>query len=178
MTWKSFHNRGEILRSVIATAAVRRDGTLPMDVPGVAETFGDELSLLAALQLKWHTRLAGHIERELVAQPMDLQEAVEVAWGHAADELPGVRLVLDTYRAEPLDEAMASAMAKATAKEHVLLAVMAGLSSVDDPKAAPLGARIEAAARARHAQPVTVPAPVERAEQPSLLERLKAVLAA
>ena len=49
MTWKSFHNRGEILRSVIATAGVRRDGYLPMDVSGVAETFGDELTLLAAL---------------------------------------------------------------------------------------------------------------------------------
>jgi hypothetical protein len=176
MTWKSFHNRGEILRSVIATAGVRRDGTLPMDVAGVAETFGDELSLLAALQLKWHTRLAGHIERELVTQPMDLQQAVEVAWGHAADELPGVRLILDTYRAAPTDDAMATAMAKATAKEHVLLAVMAGQSSVDDPKAAPLGAAIEARARQAHQHRVTVPA--HREEQPSLLERLKAVIAA
>ena len=79
MTWKSFHNRGEILRSVIATAGVRRDGILPMDVSGVAETFGDELTLLAALQLKWHTRLSGHIERELVTQPMDLEGAVVAA---------------------------------------------------------------------------------------------------
>ncbi len=176
MTWKSFHNRGEILRSVIATAGVRRDGILPMDVSGVAETFGDELSLLAALQLKWHTRLAGHIERELVAQPLDLQAAVEVAWSHAADELPGVRAILDHYRAEPVDEAMASAMAKATAKEHVLLAVMAGQSSVDDASAAPLGARIEEAARRKHER--GVPTPVETEEQLSLFERLKAVVAA
>ena len=41
MTWKAFHNRGETLRAVIATAAVRRDGLLPMDVPGVAETCRD-----------------------------------------------------------------------------------------------------------------------------------------
>lgn len=177
MTWKSFHNRGEILRSVIATAGVRRDGRLPMDVPGVAETFGDELSLLAALQLKWHTRLSGHIERELVAQPMDLQRAVETAWGHAADELPGVRKILDRYRAEPVDEAMANAMAKATAKEHSLLAVMAGRSSVDDPKAVPIGARIEASAREAHRTRVVSPSS-HRGGQPSLLERLKAVLAA
>ena len=176
MTWKSFQNRGEILRSVIATAAVRRDGTLPMDVPGVAEAFGDELDLLAALQLKWHTRLAGHIERELVTQPMDLRAAVESAWGHAADELPGIRKILDRYRAEPLDEAMATAMTKATAKEHVLLAVMSGRSSVDEPRAVPIGAEIEASARAAHEQRVTVPA--DPVEQPSLLERLKAVVAA
>jgi len=176
MTWTSFNNRGEILRSVIATAGVRRDGILPMDVSGVAETFGDELTLLGALQLKWHTRLAGHIERELVTQPMNLQEAVEVAWGHAADELPGVRKILDHYRAEPLDEAMATAMAKATGNEHVLLAVMAGKSSVDDPKAAPIGADIEASARYTHQRPATDPA--HRIEQPSLFERLKAVVAA
>jgi len=176
MTWKSFQNRGEILRSVIATAAVRRDGRLPMDVPGVAEAFGDELDLLAALQLKWHTRLAGHIERELVTQPMDLRAAVETAWGHAAEELPGVRTILDRYRAEPTDDAMATAMAKATAKEHVLLAVMAGRSSVDEPRAVPIGAEIEASARKAHEHRVTAPA--DPIEQPSLLERLKAVVAA
>ena len=155
MTWKSFHNRGEILRSVIATAAVRRDGILPMDVAGVAETFGDELTLLAALQLKWHTRLSGHIERELVTQPMDLEGAIGAAWGRAADELPGVRRILDHYRAEPVDAAMATAMGKATAKEHLLLAVMAGRSSVADPKAVPIGAEIEAAARYAHRHAVT-----------------------
>jgi hypothetical protein len=176
MTWKSFQNRGEILRTVIATAAVRRDGLLPMDVSGVAGAFGDELDLLAALQLKWHTRLAGHIERELVTQPLDLRAAVETAWGHAADELPGIRKILDHYRAEPIDESMATAMAKATAKEHALLAVMAGLSSVDDHRAAPLGAAIEASARQAHEQRTAQPA--EPVEQPSLLERLKAVVAA
>jgi hypothetical protein len=158
MTWKSFHSRGEILRSVIATADVRRDGLLPVDVPGVAETFGDELTLLAALQLKWHTRLSGHIERALVSQPMDLDRAVMAAWGDTADELPGVRKILDHYRAEPVDDAMATAMAKATAKEHLLLAVMAGKSSVADPKAVPIGAALEDRARLAHQQAVGVAA--------------------
>lgn len=176
MTWKSFHNRGEILRSVIATAGVRRDGNLPMDVSGVAETFGDELTLLAALQLKWHTRLSGHIERELITQPMDLEGAVVAAWGHAAEELPGVRTILDHYRAEPTDAAMATAMTKATGKEHLLLAVMAGKSSVADPKAVPIGADIEKRARDAHLHAVTTTAgPID---QPSLFERLKAVVAA
>ena len=174
MTWNSFHRRGQVLQTVLETADTRRDGVLPMQLPGVAETFRGELDLLAALQLKWHTRLSGHIERELVSQPLDLQGAVEAAWRNAADELPGVRRILDHYRAHPTDEAMATAMAKATAKEHVLLAVMAGQASVDDASAAPFGARIEANARRER-----VPVSAEGIdEQPSLLERLKAVVAA
>jgi hypothetical protein len=175
MTWKSFHNRGEILRTVIATANVRRDGVLPMDVAGVAETFGDELSLLAALQLRWHTRLAGHIERQLMNQPLDLPRAVELAWAAAADDLPGVRRILDRYRAEPVDEVMAEAMRKATVKEHMLLATMAGRASFGDASAVLVGAEIETRARHSHRGVSTIT--VER-KQPSLLERLKAVVAA
>lgn len=175
MTWKSFHNRGEILRTVIATAGVRRDGILPMDVDGVSATFGDELTLLAALQLKWHTRLAGHIERSLATQPMDLERAVEAAWGDAADELPGVRRILDHYRAEPLDDAMAAAMTKATGKEHTLLALMAGQANVQDASAARIGALIEEAARRAHRG---VPVLTVAEPRQSLLGRLKAVVAA
>ncbi|MDQ4053784.1 MAG: hypothetical protein M3237_13925 [Actinomycetota bacterium] len=175
MTWKSFHHRGEILRTVIATANVRRDGVLPMDVAGVTETFGDELSLLAALQLKWHTRLSGHIERALGTQPLDLEGAVESAWRDAADDMPGVRRILDHYRAEPVDQAMADAMRKATVKEHMLLATMAGRSSVYDESAAPIGAEIET--RARHAHR-GVPTFTMEPKEPSLFERLKAVVAA
>jgi hypothetical protein len=175
MTWKSFHRRGEILRTVIATADARRDGTLPMDVDGVTETFGDELSLLGALQLRWHTRLAGRIERELMHQPMDLEQAVISAWRATADELPGVLAIVDRHRAEPLDAAMAEAMAKSAAKERTLLAVMAGQSSAQDEAAARVGARIEAAARAGH-RPVGA-SPVVDANH-GLLERIKAALAA
>ena len=82
MTWTSFHRRGDVLRDVIAAADQRRDGTLPRDVDGVSATFADDLDLLGALQLKWHTRLAGRIEREQMHQPMDLQAAVVRAWQH------------------------------------------------------------------------------------------------
>lgn len=148
MTWQSFHRRGEILRTVIATADARRDGRLPMDVAGVAETFGDELSLVGALSLRWHTRLAGEIECELMSQPLDLEEAVVTAWRRTAAELPGIRAVLDRCRELPTDAAMAGALASATAKEHVLLAVMAGRSSAADRSAARVGAQIEQRARA------------------------------
>lgn len=175
MTWTTFRNRGELLRLVTTAADDRRNGTLPMDLDGVAATFGDELTLLAALQLKWHTRLAGSIERALVDQPMDLDEAIERAWGETADTLPGIRLILDRYRVEPLDDAMAEAMTKATRKEHVMLAVMAGRSSVGDATSAGVGARLEEAARLRHHG---APAVVLHPARPSLLERLKAVVAA
>lgn len=173
MTWTSFHRRGEVLRDVIASANRRRDGHLPLELPGVAETFGDELSLLGALQLRWHTRLAGRIERELLAEPLELEDAVVAAWHATADELPGVRAVLDRERTAPRSPATSAAMVKATAKEHALLAMMAGRVSTPDDAAAHVGADIEDRARATYR-----PAPVAIAPPTSLLGRLKAVVAA
>src|SRR5689334_4197467 len=95
MTWNAFHHRGEILQTVIDTADVRRDGVLPMDLPGVADTFVDELDLIAALALKWHARLSGNIERELMAQPMDLEAAITHAWRKSSNEAPGIRMIID-----------------------------------------------------------------------------------
>lgn len=174
MTWDSFHRRGDVLRAVTNVADARRDGLLPMDVPGVAETFGDELSLLAALSLRWHTRLAGRIERELSSQPLDLEQAVLTAWRGAADEHPGLRAILDHYRDSPRDAVMAEAMAKSVAKEHTLLAVMAGRASVVDSAAARVGAELEARARALHVSRTPEPDEANR----GLLEKLKAVIPA
>src|SRR3546814_9390867 len=72
-----------------------------MALSGVRETFRDELDLLGALQLRWHTRLQGKIEHELAEQPLDLETAAISAWRAAADEIPGVREVLDHYAAHP-----------------------------------------------------------------------------
>lgn len=173
MTWNSFHRRGEILRTVTEVADTRRDGVLPMDVPGVAETFGDELTLLGALQLRWHTRLAGRIERELMNQPLDLERAVVTAWQGTATELPGILAIVDRHRAEPLDEAMAEAMRKSAVKERTMLAVMAGLSSGQDSAAVRVGARIEERARATHR-----PAAASAEANHGLFERIRAALAA
>ena len=165
MTWNAFHSRGEILRAVIAAADDRLDGRLPWDVDGVREVFADQLDLLGALQLKWHTRLAGRIDRALVAQPLDLDAAVIGAWHAAAEELPGIRLVLDHYREHPVDAAMAEAMATAAAKEQTMLAVMAGRAGTDNTGAACVGARLES--RARASRPPVRRAPrVHRARPP------------
>ncbi len=152
MIWTAMRSRGEILRTVSAVADERRDGALPTDVDGVAETFRDELDLLGALQLRWYTRLAGRIERKLAEQPLDLEAAVVAAWRATADELPGIRAVVDHHREHPLDAEMHRALAVATRKEREWLAVMSGQAGVvdrgDDGRAARAGAAIEEKARA------------------------------
>ena len=147
MTWTTFHRRGETLRTVLDLIDLRRDGLLPMEADGVRETFGDELSLLGALQLRWHARLSGHLERALMHQPTDTEAAVVAAWRAAADELPGVRLVLDHYRSEPLDEQMAATVATSAAKEHALLAAMAGRAGTTRGAAEQAGEEIAERAR-------------------------------
>ena len=178
MTWTSFHRRGDVLRDVIAAADERRDGNLPSDVAGVSASFADDLDLLAALQLKWHTRLAGRIEREQMSQPMDLRAAVVSAWQRTADELSGIRAILDEQRLRPADEATAEVMRKSAAKEHVLLAVMAGEASAHDARAAAAGARIEAEAQATWSPYGGHGHAPDPAERPTFLGRLKAALAA
>lgn len=184
MTWNAFHHRGEILRSVVEAVDARRDGRLPLDIPGVSETFRDELDLLAALHLKWHARLSGNIERELMAQPMDLESAVAHAWRTTNDELPGVRLVLDRYAEFPTDPEMAAVLSRAQEKEWVGLAAAAGLANTgdDSPRAARVGERVVALARSEQALPSQRPdaqAPVpDEAPAPSFVERIKAVLVA
>ena len=175
MTWKSFHRRGETLRAVTAAADRRLDGRLPWDVDGVPEAFADELDLLGALQLRWHTRLSGHLEREVQRSPMDLERAVVTAWEATAAELPGIRAVLDRYRAEPLDATMAEALRTATTKEHTMLAVTAGLASARESRAARVGARLEQQARASWTAPLRHRGQHAR---PRLLDRLRSALAA
>ncbi|ANH38715.1 hypothetical protein I601_2291 [Nocardioides dokdonensis FR1436] len=174
MTRTTHRHRGETLRRVIAAADQRRDGHLPLHVEGVDEAFADELDLLGALQLRWHTRLGGHIERALVNDPLDLEQAVVTAWRATAEGLPGVRAVVDHHREHPLDDRMRAAMDKAVLKERAFLAVMAGQASATDAGAASVGARLEAKARAGW-QPTAVRGQVGR---PTLLHRLRAALAA
>jgi hypothetical protein len=175
MTWTSHHRRADVLRDVTRAADERLDGLLPLDVDGVADTFGDELTLLGALQLRWHTRLAGHVERRLADQPLDLEGAVALAWLDAAEDLPGIRLVLDQCSAHPRSAEMAHALGVATGKEHEMLALMAGRASAPGPAAQRVGRGIEADARTSY---VPGARRSHRAEAPSLVQRLRAVLAA
>ena len=150
MTWDVFHHRAEVLRAVIGEADTRCDGVLPMEMPGVAETFGDEIELIGALQLRWHTRLAGMIEGELMDASMDLESAVTLAWHKTATELCGIRAILDASTDAPTSEAIAEALTKAHRKDWALMAAMAGKASVEDHRAAAVGRGIEEHARAAY----------------------------
>ena len=181
MTWNRFHHRGEILHTVIETADRRLDGVLPMDVPGVPETFRDELDLIGALSLKWHARLSGNIERELMAQPLDLEAAITNAWRVTSHEAPGIRMIIDRYTESPSDPEMAAALTRAQEKEWLKLAAAAGLANDDSAPAARAGERVTRNARA--GAPAPVPAVstttvVDDVDTPSLVDRIRAVLAA
>jgi hypothetical protein len=142
-----YEARAPLPRFVLAEAAGRRDGVLPRDVPGVPETFADDLDLVAALQLRWHTRLSGAVERSLSAGDLDLEDAVVRAYRESAAQLPGVRLVLDACVAEPESERMRQALDKATRKEAAFLAAMAGRASAQDAGAVPAGLALVRKAR-------------------------------
>lgn len=171
MNWEAFHRRGDVLQAVIKEANIRRDGELPMYVPGVEQVFGDELDLLGALSLKWHTRLSGHIETKAKDQPLDLEQATIEAWRAAADEIPGIRLVLDAALAEGDDEVVAI-LERSREKERELLALNSGKISAYQlaEHGAHVGAGVEAKAReAFEIGANWTPEPV-----PTLFERLKA----
>jgi len=181
MTWSTVHRRGEILRAVAATADARLDGRLPTDVPGVADTFRDELDLVAALQLRWHTRLTGAIDRALLHQPTDLDGAIVGAWVATAEELPGIRAILDVQAERPATPEIGTAMARAEAKEYEMLAAMAGRSSYSDHRAVLAGRalveRARAEAESRRAAAPTLPA-AHAGSAGSFLERLRAAVSA
>ncbi|MBZ5732928.1 hypothetical protein K8Z61_00305 [Nocardioides sp. TRM66260-LWL] len=181
MTWTSYRNRGETLRRVIDAADARPDGTLPT-LDGLEEAFASDVDLLGALMLRWHTRLAGRIEREILATPYDLPGAVVSAWRLTADEHPGIRAVIDAYRtrSEAGDlvgedaDMLARALHTAARKEHELLALMAGLASGAGPATEAVGARLEQQARTG----LVLRPRVEDTGRASLIDRLKAALAA
>jgi hypothetical protein len=186
MSWRTFHNRGEILRAVVDTANERRDGVLPTGVPGVAENFADDLDLIGALLLKWHARLSGNIERALLREPMDLQSAVASAWRTTAEQMPGVRLVIDRAMQHPEGPAMEQAMNRAREREWSGLAIAAGLANSHGPAAVEAGRRVEERARLR-LDPTTSVAPKTdqgagevgtRPDAVSFVDRIKAVIAA
>lgn len=179
MSWTAFHSRGETLRAVVDAANANRDGIVPMQVPGVTENFADELDLVGALLLKWHARLSGNIERALTREPMNLEAAVATAWRTTAEQLPGVRLVIDRCSSRPETPEMATAMDRARELEWVRLANAAGLANDRGPAAIEAGRRVEDLAR--ESLHVTVPrddTPVERRSSESFVDRIKAVLAA
>jgi hypothetical protein len=169
MTWDAYHRRDTVLQDVMTVADTRRDGTLPWaEVNGTEAAFGTPADLLGALQMRWHTRLSGAIERQLNEEPWDLEQAVVHAWRGLAADMPGVRAILDAYADEP-------AMQRARRKQWVLLASASGLAAMDDPQAVGIGREVERRARAVR---VDKTAPAHVAPSRGWLTRLRHALAA
>lgn len=169
MSWIA-PRRDEVLAEVIAEAERRLDGVLPLEVAGVEQTFKDAATLASALHLRWHATLASQVERALLELPDDPERAVVRAWGRAARDLPGVRLLLDAER-ERSEGAARTQWERRTARQQQWLAQQAGLveerRSLDQESVA-LGAELEAAARLYFD-------PRRPHRRPSLARRLRAV---
>jgi hypothetical protein len=134
-------------------------------------------SLVAALLLRWHTKLAGRIEQALMDTPSDLESAVLAGWRSAAADLVGVRQILDAYGAAPTSPEMERALSVSHRKDWVLMAVMAGRASASDPAAVRVGRRLEEKARAAY-DPTATPRRRDDQRPVSLLGRLRSRLAA
>lgn len=176
MTWNAFHRRGDVLANIIATLDSRPDGHLPMDLPGVSETFRGELDVISALTLKWHARLSSNIERALHVQPLDLEAAVAQAWRDTCRQLPGIRRAIDRYTEAPSSESMEAALAIVHEKEWTRLAMASGLANHSSPRASAAGQRVEQKARVGF-DVESLPAPYLDEQPPSLVARIKAFVA-
>jgi hypothetical protein len=119
-SWERVHARTASLREVITT--LDAGGPLP-DV--VAGAFTDRDELLLALQGVWSRRLNGRIDLALETDDHDLAESVARAWNQTADDLPGVRRVLDEHADRP-------ALRHVMRHEQRAVAVAAGLATFDD----------------------------------------------
>lgn len=167
MAWDARHTRDTVLREVMSLADARRDGRLPWDAAGAEQVYDSPADLLGALQMRWHTRLSGAIERELSEQPWDLGRAVVHAWRGVSADMPGVRAVLDAHADEP-------AMQRARRKEWTLLATASGLTGMSDPEAVRIGRAVEQRARAVTVEKAAAPEPART----GWLSRLRHALAA
>ena len=165
--------RDQVLRDVVAALDERLDGVVPMDVPGVEQTFRDAATLANVLHVRWHATLAAQLERALADDPADPAAAVVRAWRRTARELPGVRLVLDRQHAEAVGRERTRLDRRAD-RQRQWLAVRAGLapeSRTLDEVAVAVGAELEAEGR-RYFNPRG------RSSRRSLVDRLRSVLAA
>jgi hypothetical protein len=134
--WDIYHRRATALRGVIADLDRSRSSELPWD-DELAAVFDDADDLLVALHDVWNRRLAGRVDLALEIDEHESEESVALAWREVADELAGVRRVLDGQTDNP-------ALRHSVRQEHRLLAVAAGLATIGDPlsRSAEAGARL------------------------------------
>jgi hypothetical protein len=123
--WQTYHRRSAALRDLVADL----DATGADDLiwtGALAEAFADRAEVLVALHDQWLRRLGARVDLALELDEQPPREGVATAWREVAADLPGVRRVLDRHGDDP-------ALRRAELREHRLLAVAAGLATLDDP---------------------------------------------
>ena len=123
--WDTYHRRASALRRVIADLDRSGSSTLPWN-DELAADFDDPDDLLVALHDVWTRRLAGRVDLALEIDEQESGESVALAWREVADELAGVRRVLDRQADNPV-------LRHSRRQEHRLLGVAAGVATISDP---------------------------------------------
>ena len=137
--WENYHRRAAMVRHILQRIEHSPTGDLPWDAP-IAAVFADREDLLIALHQVWSVRLAAQVELALETGSESVTESVARARRDLAYRFPGLRRLLDAYAGDP-------ALVHCERVEHRLLAVAAGLATLDDPirEAAAAGARLATA---------------------------------
>jgi hypothetical protein len=141
IAWDTYHRRATALRGVVAGLDRSGSSTLPWD-DELAVVFDDPDDLLVTLHDLWTRRLAGRVDLALEIDEHESAESVALAWREVAEELSGVRRVLDRQADNPL-------LRHSRRKEHRMLAVAAGHATISDPlsRSAAAGERLVARIR-------------------------------
>ncbi|MGN2636719.1 hypothetical protein ACWEKT_06230 [Nocardia takedensis] len=98
MSWEDQHTRSEILRTVLARAAVdpaRAD--LFTGLPELDRLFGGVTGLLAALRHRWNNHLAAKLDQAMTAGQTSIDAYLELC-----AEQPALRALLDAHRDRPV----------------------------------------------------------------------------
>ncbi|MDP3891421.1 hypothetical protein [Nocardioides sp.] len=135
---------------MIEEILIRKDGQIPTDIDGIDTFFNGTEDLTNALLLRWHTRLTASLERGLVDDPEDREDAVIEAWRHATWIYWGVRRLIDELAENPPTEGVANAVRTTARNDWAAMAIAAGLASGFDEPAARVGHRLELEARRRN----------------------------
>ncbi|MCW2814607.1 MAG: hypothetical protein JWN84_2062 [Nocardioides sp.] len=142
--------RSGVLRAVIEEILTRDDGRIPADIDGIEIYFSNIEDLTNALLLRWHTRLVASLERSLIDDPEDREEAVIEAWRHAAQAYSGVRKAIDGLAVNPPTEVVHHAVATTAQHDWAIMAITAGLASGVGGAGIRIGHRLELEARRRN----------------------------
>src|SRR5687767_11371083 len=95
-SWDRMHARTASLREVVADLDAGRP------LPAVVAGFADRGELLQELHAIWSRRLSGRLDLALETDDHDLAESIARAWLDTAEDLPGVRRVLDEQAGHPV----------------------------------------------------------------------------